>query len=83
MINVIYTLAVKFILNLNIYNIFLTSSALQTLVLPNLCLFLRCPCLLNISNVSFSSSLNRLNALIPYQKFVPIDNAYNLSSCFI
>ena len=51
---------------------FLTSSAVQTLVLPNLYLLLRLSCLLNISNVSYSNSLNRLNGLSPYQKFVPM-----------
>ena len=39
--------------------------------------------LLNISSASFSCSLNRLNALSPYEKFVLIENAYNASSCFI
>ena len=34
-------------------------------------------------DVSFSSSLNRLNALSPYQKVVQIDNAQNLGSGFI
>ena len=48
---------------------FLTSSALLTLVPPNLCLLLRLSRILNIFNVSFSSSLNRLDALSPYQKF--------------
>ena len=37
----------------------------------------------NISNVSFSSSLNRLNAFSHYQKSVLISNAQNLSSGFI
>ena len=32
-------------------------------------------CLLNISNVSYSNSLDRLNGLSPYQKFVPASNA--------
>ena len=36
----------------------------------------------NISNVLFSSSLNRLNALSYYQTFVLISNAQNLSSGF-
>ena len=37
----------------------------------------------NISNVLFSSSLNRLNAFSHYQKFVLISNAQNLSPGFI
>ena len=53
---------------------FLTSSALQTSVPPNLCLLLCLSRILNIFNVSFSSSLIRLNALSPYQKFVQIGN---------
>ena len=62
---------------------FLTSSGFKTLVPPNLCLLLRLFCLLNIHNASFSGSLNRLSALSSYQKFVPIDNVFNLSSAFI
>ena len=62
---------------------FLTSPPLQNLVPPNLCLLLRLSQMLNIFNVSFSSSLNRLNALSPYQKFVQIGNAENLGSGFI
>ena len=58
------------ILILGFTECFLTSSALQTLVPPNLCLLLRLSRILNFFNVSFSSSLNRLNALSPYQKFV-------------
>ena len=64
-------------------NYFLTSSALQTLVPPNLCLLLHLSRIPNIFNVLFSSSLNRLNALSPYQKFVQIGNAQNLGSGFI
>ena len=63
-------------------NYFLTNSALQTLVPPNLCLILRLSQILNIFNVSFSSSLNRLNTLSPYQKFVQIGNAQNLGPGF-
>ena len=40
----------------------LTSSALQTLVPPNLYLLLRLSYLINIANVWYSNSLNRLNA---------------------
>ena len=58
-------------------------SALQTLFPPNLCLLLHLSRILNISNVSFSSGLNRLNALSPYQKFVQIGNAQNLGPGFI
>ena len=35
------------------------------------------------SNISFSSNLNRLNTLSPYQKLVQISNAHNLGSGFI
>ena len=63
-------------------NHFLTYSALQTLVPPNLCLLLRFSRILNFFNVSFSSSLNRLNTLSPHQKFVQIGNAQNLGSGF-
>ena len=72
--NVVYTLAENFIFNLKIYKIFFTSSPLKTLVSPYLRLILQLSCILNFSNVSFSSSLNRLNDLSPYQKFVHIDN---------
>ena len=51
-------------------NYFLTYPALQTLVPPKLCLHLRLSQILNIFNVLFSSSLNRLNTLSPYEKFV-------------
>ena len=64
-------------------NYFLTYSALQTLVPPNLCLFLRLSQILNIFNVSFSSSLNRLNTLSSYQKFVQSGNSQILGSVFI
>ena len=39
--------------------------------------------IVNIFSVSFSSSLNRLNTLRPYQKFVQIENAQNQCSDFI
>ena len=55
-------------------NYFLTYSALQTLVPPNLCLHLRLSQILNIFNVSLSSSLNRLNTLSPYQIFAQSGN---------
>ena len=58
-------------------------SALQTLFPPNLCLLLHLSRILNIFNVPFSSGLNRLNALSPYQKFVQIGNAQNLGPGFI
>ena len=56
-------------------NYFLTYPALQTLFPPNLCLLLYLSQILNIFNVLFSSSLNRLNTLSPYQIFVQIGNA--------
>ena len=63
---------------------FLTYSALQTLVPPNLCLLLRLSQILGIFHVSFSSSVNNgLGTLSPYQKFVQIGNAQNLGSGFI
>ena len=62
---------------------FLTSSALQTLVPPNLCLLLRLSRMLNIFNASFSSKLNRLNTLSPYKKFAQINNAQDLGSGFV
>ena len=62
--------------NFRIYKVFSHLSALQTLVPPNLYLLLRLSCLVNVSNVSYSNKLNRLNRLGPYQKFVPIDNAW-------
>ena len=64
-------------------NHFFTYSPLQTLVPSNLCLLLRLSQILNIFNISFSSSLNRLNTLSPYQKFVLAGNAQNLGSGFI
>ena len=54
-----------------IYKAFITSSALQTSVPPNLYLLLRLSWIRNIFNVSFFSRINRLNALSPYQTFVP------------
>ena len=61
----------------------MTSSALETLVPSTLCLLFLLSGILNIFSVLFSSSLNRLNALIPYQNFVQISNAQNLGSEFI
>ena len=72
-----------FISILGFKKFFLTSSALQTLVPPDLCLLLRLSQIVNIFNVSFSISLNSLKALSPYQKFVQIGNVQNLSSVFI
>ena len=56
-------------------NYFLTYSALQTFVPPDLCLLLHLSLILNIFNVSFSSSLNRLNTLSLCQIFAQICNA--------
>ena len=50
---------------------------------PNLRLLLLCSPILNISIVSFSSSLNRLNALGAFRKLEPIGNAQKLSSGLI
>ena len=46
---------------------FPTSSALQTSIPPDSCLLLRLSQILNIFNVSYSSSLNRLNTISLYQ----------------
>ena len=81
--NVIYTLAENFDFNFGFTKYFITSSALETLVPSNLCLLLRLSRILDISSVSFSSSLNILNVLSPYQKFVQISNAQNLGWGFI
>ena len=81
--NVTYTLAENFDFNLRFTKYFLTSSALHTLLLSNLCLLLRLSRMLDISSVSFSSSLNILNVLSPYQKFVQIGNTQNLGWGFI
>ena len=66
-------------------NYFLTYSALQTLVPPNLCLHLRLFRIGNIFNVLFPSCLNRLKTLIKSlsKLFVDIGNAQNLGSHFI
>ena len=45
-------------------NYFLTYSALQTLIPQNLCLLLGLSQILNIFNVLFSSSQNRLNTVL-------------------
>ena len=64
-------------------NYILFYSALQTLVPPNLCLLLRLSRILDIINISISSSLNGSNTLSTYQKFVQIGNAQILGSTFI
>ena len=80
--NVIYMLAENVIFNLRIYKIFyyLLSFANFTKFLFAFAIFLHIISNIssNISNVSFSSSLNRLNVFIHYQKFV----LENLSSGF-
>ena len=63
-------------------NYFLTYSALQVLIPPNLCQLLRLSQMLNIFSGSFSSSLNNLNTLSPYRKFVQVENEQNLGSDF-
>ena len=68
---------------LGITNLFLTFLAFQSLVPPYSCLFLRLSRILNIFDVSLSSSLNRLNTFSPFQKFVQIGNAQKLGSAFI
>ena len=78
--NVIYTLAEKTNFNFRINKILSYSSFLKTLVPPNLCLLLRLCRILHIFIASFSSSLNKLNALRPSQKFEQIDNTQNLRS---
>ena len=76
--NVTFTLAKNFVFSFMVYKILS-----YLLSFENFSSTKRLSCLLNIANVSFSSSLNRLNALSPYQKFVHFDNAYNLSPRFI
>ena len=87
--NVIYTLAENFIFNFRIYKIFsyllsfanfsstefVFALAFSSHTISNISN--------NISNISFSSSLNRSNAFSHYKKFVLIGNAQNLSSGFI
>ena len=50
---------------------------------PNLRLLFLCSPILNISIVSFSSSLNRLNALSAFRQLEPIGNAQKLTSGLI
>ena len=66
-------------LTLEFTKYFLYYSPLKTLVPANLCLLLRLSRILNISNVSFSSSLNRLNTFNHYQKCVPTGNEQSLT----
>ena len=73
--------AKNFIFNFKIYKIF--SSASQTVVSLNLCLFLLCSPILNISILLFSSRLNKLNTLSACHKLEPIGNTQSLSSEFI
>ena len=84
--NVIYTLTENFIFSFKIYKTlscllgfanfscteFLFAFAFFSHTISNISH--------NISNVLFSSSLNRLNAFSHYQKLVLISNAQNLSS---
>ena len=82
--NVIYTLAENFIFNFRIYKIFSYLLSFGNFSSTKFMFaFTSFSRLLNISNAFFSSSLNRLSALILYPKFVSIGNAYNLSSVFI
>ena len=61
----------------------LTSTAPQNFVPSNLCLILLLSPILNVSIVSYSCSLNKLNALGACQKLGPIESAQKLSSGFI
>ena len=86
-IHLIYILAENFFFNFRFTKCFLTCSALQTLVPPNLFSFALFSHIIsnisrNISTVLFSSSLKRLNTF-SQQKFVLIGNAQNLSSGLI
>ena len=87
--NIIYIVAENFIFNFRIYKIFFYLLSFgnfsSTKFVFALAFFARTISNIshNISNVSFSSSLNRLNAFRHYQKFVLISNAQNLSSGFI
>ena len=76
--NVIYTLAQSFIFNFRGFTkCFLTCSALQTLVPPNLSLLY---VFLAYRTFPMFPVLNRLNAFSHYQKFVSIGKTQNLSS---
>ena len=87
--NVIYILAENFIFNFRIYKIFsyLLSFAnfSSTEFVFDSAFFSHTICNIpnSIYNVSFSSSLNRLNTFSHYQKLALIANAQNLSSGFI
>ena len=87
--NAIYLLAENFIFNFRIYKIFsylftfanfsstefVFAFAFFSHTISNISRY--------ICNVSFSSSLNRLNTFSHYQKFVLIGNVQNLDPCFI
>ena len=86
--NVIYILPENFIFNFRIYKIFYLLSFLNFSCTEFVLAFIFPSRPIsnishNISNVSLSSSLSRLNAFGHYQKFVLISNAQNLSSGFI
>ena len=74
----IYALAKSFIFSFSIYKIFSYLVSFADFP-PNLYLLLLRSSILNISIVSFSSNLIRLNALSAYPKLEPTGNAQNLS----
>ena len=86
--NVIYILSENFIFSVRIYKIFfylisfLNFSSTEFVLAFAFFWYTISNISHNISNVSFFSSLNRLNAFSHYQKFVLIRNAQNLSSDF-
>ena len=87
--NVIYILPENFIFNFRIYKIFsyllsfLNFSSTEFVFAFAFFSHIISNISHNISNVSFSSSLNRLNAFSYYQKFVLINNTQSLNSGFI
>ena len=81
--NITYTLAKTLFSILRFKKDFLTFSALQALVPPKQCFFLRLCCIVNISNVSLYSSLKNLNTLNSNKKSIHISNAQNLITGFI
>ena len=74
-LHLIYTLTKNYIFNVMIYKLFSYLLSFTDFRSTDLCLLLLRSVTLNISIVLFSSSLNRLNALITCHKLEPIDNA--------
>ena len=81
--NVIYTLAENFDFNFRIYKIFSDLLSFSNFSSAKFMSAFVSFSNISIFNVSFFGSLNRLNGLSPYQKFVQINNAQNLGSGLI